>query len=168
MATLRSVESADASWLAGRLVTRLALVMLALSLAGCSFLFSKGPADEFRPGDQVDCSGYALPVLDTMLATLNGIGAIEAATSDDASWKRQMGYDRSVAMALGGLWFVVYSASAIHGYRIGAACADAQEDAAGFEERRRYRLSRPMPYVPPRSPAPPPGVPPAPALRTTD
>lgn len=140
---------------------RVLLVTLVLGLGGCSFLFSKPPSDEYRPRGDVDCSGYALPILDTMWAGLNGIGALRAASTDDATWRRQsQPYDRSLVMVVGVGWLVVSGLSAIHGYGNGAACAEAQEEAAALDERRRYLRSLPRRNAVPRPPAPsPPAVP---------
>jgi hypothetical protein len=59
----------------------LLLAGLALSLTGCSFLFSKGPPDDYRERTRFDCSGYTAPLLDALWAALNGIGAMNVAVS---------------------------------------------------------------------------------------
>ena len=53
--------------------TSLALAALALGLfsipsTGCSFLGSYGPPPDYRQVESFDCTGYTLPVLDTIWA----------------------------------------------------------------------------------------------------
>jgi hypothetical protein len=137
-----------------------ALAILAVSVAGCSFAFSKGPSDDENV--YFSCSGYTAPVLDTIWAGLNGIGAMTAANASDETWKKENpGYDRSTVMISGLTWMLVSGASAIYGYHIASVCADAKEGI--YDERRPYRRpSRRERYVPPDAPPPTPRVPPKP------
>lgn len=139
---------------AGQAARQLILMLMSLSFAGCSFLFSKGPPDDYREQGYFDCSGNAAPVLDTVWAGLNGLGAVIAASSSDASWKQQgQTSDRSTTVAVGVMWLAVSGASAIYGYHNAAACTDAKEEM--MNESVRYRPPRRKRYVPPKAPPPP-------------
>jgi hypothetical protein len=141
MVARSAVDRAHTHGLLGRCAPRLALVVFAVSLSGCSFLFSKRPPEDYRRGQPLDCSGYALPFIDTVWAGLNAFGAIQAAATDDATWKQKSGYDRSAIVGLGVSWFVISGLSAAHGYRNAAECDEAREEGEAFEESRRRGAS---------------------------
>jgi hypothetical protein len=142
---------------AGLALFRITLVVLSVSLASCSFAFSKGPSDD--EDVYFHCSGYALPMLDTIWAGLNGIGAMTAANASDAAWKRDHpGYDRSTVMLSGFTWMFVSGASAMYGYHIASICADAKEGKVD-ERRFRYRPSHSERYRAPAALRPPPPAP---------
>jgi hypothetical protein len=167
MAIVRTVDPAKASP-AGRWVTRVALVMLALSLTGCSFLFSKPPPKDYRKADHFDCSGYALPILDTLWVAANGITAARAMGTSDVTWKQQNhDYDRMDVIAVGTVWVIVSGISAIYGYKNAAQCARATDE---MPSKRKPPPAPPgLPTAPTpvfRTPAAPPTA--APAFRTTD
>jgi hypothetical protein len=92
--------------------------------SGCSLVFSKGPKSyDYDEMGIIDCSGTTLPVLDTIWAGLNGLGALQAVSTDDETWKKQnSSYDRSTVIASGLLWVVVSGVSAAYGYHNASEC----------------------------------------------
>ena len=138
-----------------RSLSVLVLGILGSQLAGCSFLFSKGPKSDSDYGTHPgDCSGYALPVLDTVWAGLNGIGAMTAASTSQVEWDSKKEYaSRSTTIAVGLLWLGIYGASAIYGYSNASKCSEAMADT---EDRPRYLPlpRRPGPFRPTYSPPP--------------
>jgi hypothetical protein len=96
--------------------------------SGCSFLFVKGPPDNHAKMATFDCSeSRAWPVLDTIWAALNGLGAVSAASgSEMPRQNQQQGADRDTVMAVGFGWLVVSGAAAIFGYSQVSACNDAK------------------------------------------
>ena len=137
---------------------------LAVSFAGCSFVFSKGPPDDYKEVSHFDCSGYTAPVLDTIWAALNGLGALNAAGASGREWKQQnQSYDQSTVVGVGLMWLAISGASAIYGYHNASACEDAKEEVEEMlsEEMPRYRTRRRVRHLPPKLPAapsPPPTV----------
>jgi hypothetical protein len=138
-----------------RFLSVIVLGILGSQLAGCSFLFSKGPKSDSDYGTQPsDCSGYALPVLDTVWAGLNGIGAMTAASTSQAEWDSKKEFaSRSTTIAVGLLWLGISGASAIYGYSNASKCSEAMADT---EDRPRYlpRPRRTEPSRPTYSPPP--------------
>lgn len=122
-------------------VTRLGVIsamILTMSLhSGCSFLFVKGPPANHAEVASFDCSeGNAWPVIDTIWAGLNGLGAASAAGDDENP-------DQGQIVAVGLAWLAVSGISAIYGFSKVSACSDA----------KRLRDER---YYPPRMAAPAP------------
>ena len=50
-----------------------------------------GPPPDYREGQSFDCTGYTLPVFDTIWAGLNALGAAIAATTSDEDWQKKYG-----------------------------------------------------------------------------
>lgn len=138
-----------------RSLSVLILGILGSQLAGCSFLFSKGPPSDsdYRREMSLDCSGYTLPVLDTIWAGLNGLGALTAASMSQGEWDKKYSYSRSETMAVGLVWLGISGASAIYGYTKAHECSEAMDEAS---ERPRYlpRPRRQQPSYPVYSPPP--------------
>src|ERR1035441_4655991 len=114
-------------------VMRLSLVsFVALScsqVAGCSFLFSNAPPPEDQRDAYFDCSGYAEPVIDTVWAGLNGLGALVAAGTSQADWNSKPEFgSRSVTIASGLVWLGLSGASAIYGYSNAQRCSEAKDE----------------------------------------
>ena len=115
-----------------RSLSVLILGILGSQLAGCSFLFSKGPpADsDYHREMGLDCSGYTLPVLDTIWAGLYGLSAISVARMSQEEWDKKYAYSRP-AMVIGDfLWLGIYGASAVYGYAKAHECSEAMDEAA--------------------------------------
>jgi hypothetical protein len=143
--------------------TFLALAALALGLfsipsTGCSFLGSYGPPPDYRQVESFDCTGYTLPVLDTIWAGLNGLGAAIAASSSDVDWqKKYAGASRSTTIVSGLLWVGISGVSAAYGYSKAEECTNARNEV---ENREYFGSPRRAPrYLPPRRPAPSPPPP---------
>jgi hypothetical protein len=114
-------------------VTRSSLVLVvALScsqVAGCSFLFSNAPPPDDQRDTYFDCSGYAEPVIDTVWAGLNGLGALVAAGTSQADWNSKPEFgSRSATIASGLVWLGLSGASAIYGYSNAQKCSEAKTE----------------------------------------
>jgi hypothetical protein len=125
-------------------VTRLSLVLvLALScsqIAGCSFIFSSAPPPDDQREAYFDCAGYAEPVIDTIWAGLNGLGALVAAGTSQADWNSKPEFgSRSVTIASGLIWLGLSGASAIYGYSNAQKCSEAKDERMN----RRIFVTRP-------------------------
>jgi hypothetical protein len=145
-------------------------VLTSVSVSGCSYIFTSGPPPNHQQLPYFDCStSYVPPVLDTVWAGLNGLGAIIALSRSEEEWKREQSTasDRSTAIAVGLIWLAVSGSSAIYGYQKVGQCKPAKEQLM-------MRMMRPQPpqswppqgYPPPGYPPPgypPPGYPPPPA-----
>ncbi len=142
----------------GHLLRQIVVGALALAVAGCSFVISKGPPDDYKEVGQLECSGAAAPVLDTIWAVLNGLGAIKTGSMTDREWKQQyQGVDQSTVVGVGIMWLAISGASAIYGYRNAALCEDAKEevDEVLGEEISSNHHRRRIRHFPPKSPAQP-------------
>ncbi len=130
----------------------LALAILCNQLAGCSIFFSQGPPSPPRRKQPFDCSGDALPIIDTIMAGSAGLSVVSTVATGSAH-----GFAENAAIVLPGLFLMALSvASAGHGYKNADACEKSQADT----------LSRPheLPNARPSSsvtlePAAPPAVP---------
>jgi hypothetical protein len=151
--------------------------MTSLSLSGCSFIFSDGPPANHRQLPYFDCStSYAPPVLDTIWAGLNGLGALTALASSSEEWEQRQTSDRSTVIVVGLSWLALSGASAMYGYNKVGECKPAKEQLMLRMSRQQIAPAWPPPpgyppgYPPPASPpapapypapAPPPSPPPA-------
>jgi hypothetical protein len=134
---------------------KLAAFLLALGISGCSFIFVRGPPSERPQSGAVDCtSSVVAPVLDLIWAGLNGTGAVQAISTDQATWNRQTTTSRDAVIGIGLTWLVVSGASAIYGFKTTDAC------------RQAVAASRPGRLPPP--PPPPPGPSPERCSRDID
>jgi hypothetical protein len=128
-------------------------VVTSVSLSGCSFLFVNGPPDNHKAMPYFDCtSSVAAPVLDTVWAGLNGLGAASAASASDAQWKAQgQSNERGTVAVVGLVWLMISGASAIRGYQLTSDCREAKGQLAA-------RLTQPRPSRPgiPLAPGAPP------------
>ena len=87
-----------------------------------------------------DCTGYTLPVFDTIWAGLNGLGVAIAASSSDADWQKQYGGgSRSTTIVSGLLWIGISGASAAYGYSKAEACTNARSE---MENREYFGVPR--------------------------
>lgn len=101
------------------------LVVMLPGLAGCGFLFTKAPPDNYQQMNSFNCTeSDAAPVLDVVWGSLNVLGAL-AAASDPYAYENP---DQIVAIGLG--WGVVSTASAITGFNNTKKCRNARAEAA--------------------------------------
>ena len=131
------------------------LSLLGYQLGGCSYIFSEGPPPDYRGQRDFDCSGYAAPVLDTVWAALNGIGALSAGGTSDEAWARTSHpASKSTTVASGLSWLLISGTSAIYGYTKANECSEAHK-----EMDRPITSSRPPWPLPDRTkpPLPAPG-----------
>jgi hypothetical protein len=121
------------------------IVIVALLFhSGCSFLFVKGPPEQHAQMWTFDCSeSNAFPILDTIWAGLNGLGAITAAGDSTTPNQTQV-------IAVGTSWLVVSGISAIYGFSKVSACNEARRQR---EERYQKALGGPS-AVPAPGPGP--------------
>jgi hypothetical protein len=142
-----------------RTLIALAFGFFSLQSAGCSYLAAYGPPPDYREVHPFDCTGYTLPVLDTIWAGLNALGAAIAATASDDEWQKTYGGgSRSATIMSGLLWVGISGTSAAYGYSKAEACANARDEV---EDREYLRSLRRSPRYLPR-PRPAPGPPPPP------
>src|SRR5438874_249546 len=93
------------------------IMALALASNGCSLLFMDAAPQNHAKLAYFDCtSSIAAPVLDTIWAGLNGIGAATASGPNSSS---------TVAVGLG--WLAISGAAAIYGYQKAGACREAKQ-----------------------------------------
>ncbi|HEX4423252.1 MAG TPA: hypothetical protein VH165_35320 [Kofleriaceae bacterium] len=133
---------------------------------GCSFLFVSGPPADHARRASFDCSeSNAVPVLDTIWAGLNALGAISA-TGDGTN------PNQGEIVAVGVGWLVVSGISAIYGYSQVSQCKKAKQER---EDRYANSVSPdstpdvpsgPAPAAVPRTTAAPGAMDRAPAVRT--
>jgi hypothetical protein len=117
--------------------------------SGCSFLVVSGPPSNHASLASFDCSeSNAVPVLDTIWAALNGIGAISAAGDSSNPNQGQI-------IGVGLSWLAISGAAAIYGYTKVSQCK-----AARREREERFANSgdpasppAPMPAAAPPAPA---------------
>jgi hypothetical protein len=115
----------------GRPGLLLSLCLSCGQLAACSFIGSYGPPPDYQRVQSFDCTGYTLPVLDTIWAGLNGFGAISAAASTDDEWNSRTSIaSRSTTIAVGLVWLALSGASAAYGYSTARECTKAKDDVA--------------------------------------
>jgi hypothetical protein len=154
------------------LISAVVAVATSVSLSGCSFIFSQGPPPNHERLPYFDCStSYVPPVLDTVWAGLNGLGAVIAAGQSEAEWRSKNNYSQSTVIASGLIWLGVSGASAIYGYSKAGSCNEARAQLMLRQSRPAPTPSWPPPpgYPPPGYPpgypppgSPPPGYPPPP------
>jgi hypothetical protein len=108
-----------------------ALALAGIAASGCSFIFVHGPPRNHENSVAFECtSSVVAPVLDTVWAGLNGIGAISAASTDEATWNSRSTTSRGAVIAVGAGWFLLSGASAIYGFTRTQSCRDAERDLA--------------------------------------
>lgn len=114
---------------------------LSLPVAGCGFVFSKGPPTGHEQMDSFTCNeSNAGPILDIVWASLNVLGA-GAAASDPSS------YDNPDQIVFVGVaWGVFSSFSAATGFNKSKRCRRALQLLA---ERQAQRRANPLPALPP-------------------
>ena len=107
------------------------LGLAGIAASGCSFAFVHGPPPHHEQSLSFDCtSSVVAPVLDLIWASLNGVSAIAAASTDEATWRSSTPRGEVIGVGLG--WLVLSGASAIYGFTKTGSCRAAQ---AGLEAR---------------------------------
>jgi len=102
------------------------ILILLTTLPGCSFLFTTAPKHaEPPPAEYVpnECTtSKAAPVVDTVIAGLEGIRTGYALTADPSAYDKAP-ISRGVDIAFGIGFLALFTASAIYGYSITSECA---------------------------------------------
>ncbi|HVU51058.1 MAG TPA: hypothetical protein VHL80_10255 [Polyangia bacterium] len=152
----------------------IAVVLLATSAGGCSFVFSEGPPDDHLARSTFLCGeSHAPPVLDTIGAGLFALtaGSLQAGKERSVTDAAAMGkdpaqtrHDINVSTGVLVAFAAVDVASAVYGYRAVGECRQAQETRLADAARARWLpppygvppYGEPPPLWPPRLAAPPP------------
>jgi len=86
-----------------------------LPTSGCSFLFLDRPKDDYGPFEKINCTtGYALPVMDTVLTLLHVISIATLQSSSGDAFGGQKSRDGLTQFDLS--WMIFEGGSAIWGY----------------------------------------------------
>jgi len=103
-----------------------ALLFAGMAASGCSFIFVRGPPSDRPQYGAIDCtSSVVAPVLDLVWAGLNGTGALQAASTSQATWDANTTTSRGAVIGIGLTWLVVSGVSAIYGFKTTEACRRA-------------------------------------------
>lgn len=125
--------------------SRLGFFFLASAMfaTSCSFLFVSGPPPHDQRIGRFDCTTtMAAPVVDGVLAALQVLGLVWAASKSDAEVREAAGIPRDNAIGVSISWAILYTASAVHGASRVSDC----RDALGTDEppRPQHRTRREM------------------------
>lgn len=119
------------NWLLGAL-----LLGAVGTLPGCSFLFTTAPKRAESPTEFASnkcTTSKAAPIVDTVIAGLQGVRTVYAATTDKSTYTNApISREADIAIGLG--FFALYGASAIYGYYVTGQCT-ARRDRAVILER---------------------------------
>jgi hypothetical protein len=129
-----------------------ALLAASLSVSGCSWIFVKDLPPDYQRGDRIECTtSPAAPGIDTLLALSDVAGALYVAgkAGDHPSSTANALVTSSLA------WAIVYTTSAVHGFRATARCREATADAEAPRWRPTFSVRRP-PSSPSLAPVPAP------------
>lgn len=148
-------------------VTALTLGVLAMTPvgSGCSFLFVDGPPAQADRMPFFTCSTSAgWPVVDVVLAGLEGLGTIINASQPDSYYTdMNNGLSKGEYVAIGLGWTALFAVSAITGFSRVSDCNAALARASQRQMRPAYGTYPPPGYGQPPGYGPPPGYPPPPA-----
>jgi hypothetical protein len=132
------------------------IVALAIGEAGCALIMQQEPREHRAPGEVPVCStSQGGVILDSLLATVLGAGALVAFANDEPG----------VGIGLGAVTGV-YTYSAVSGHRAAGACEDATREyrtEIAARNETRVRPAAPAPAQPPGA-QPPVEGPPAPPV----
>jgi len=105
--------------------------LLALTASGCSFAFVERAPAQPTTLRYLDCTANrTAPVLDTIGAGFYGVSTAIAVSVGEERFE-QYGVSKLATVALNLAITALFSASAIHGYRETARCADAKRNLSG-------------------------------------
>ncbi len=105
-----------------------ALAAAAAFQTACSFVFIERAPTKHKQMQAFDCtSSVVAPVLDTIWAGLNGLGAAVALGQSDRDYAGRTP-DRGTTIGVGLAWLAVSGASAIYGFTQTQTCRRAKED----------------------------------------
>ena len=111
-----------------RLLGPVALAALSTAFAGCSFAFVNGPPPDHRTSPFFTCtSSKAVPMLDTVAATLVLLDAVTFATESGSDGNTTTGSRTGNAIVLGA-GAALLAASAAYGYKKTSECREAEAD----------------------------------------
>lgn len=142
-------------------VMRWIVLGMAMWLSGCSLVFVSGPPSHHQELPYFTCTeSRVAPVLDTVLAVLEGANSVYAAAVDDQKWADN--YDgnppfaRSTAIPVYAVGALLAAGSAYYGFRNTGECREAlamrRRQHGGFGQQQWT----PSPYAPPPAPDAPP------------
>jgi hypothetical protein len=133
------------------------IAALAIGEAGCAMIMQQAPKEHRAPGEVPVCStSQGGVVLDSLLATVLGAGALVAFANDEPG----------VGIGLGAVTGV-YTYSAVSGHRSAGACEDAMREyrtEMAARSELRSRPAAPAPAQPVAATQPPVEGPPAPPV----
>ena len=116
--------------------TLILLALLSPPLAGCGFIFSKGPPTGHEQMESFSCvESNAGPTLDIVWASLNVLGAV-AAASDPSAYENS---GQIVAVGIG--WGVLSSFAAASGFSKSKQCRRALQQLAERNAQRRVNTT---------------------------
>jgi hypothetical protein len=122
-----------------------ALAVAAAFQPACSFVFIERAPTKHKQMRAFDCtSSVTTPVLDTIWAGLNGIGAAVALSQSDRDYAGRTP-DRGTTIGVGLAWLAVSGASAIYGFTQTRACRSAKDDL--YTRLSEQRLPEPGPGI---------------------
>lgn len=119
---------------AGTLTRACVALCFASSLGGCSFLFVERAPAKVAPDTRPDCTtSVAAPVVDTVVATLQGVRTVIALAASDADYS-DAPISREADIAFGVGFSVLFAASAAYGFGATSTCDRVQRDASASAE----------------------------------
>lgn len=116
-------------------VYRVGVLLAALPLGGCSFVFVDSPPDHperISSQSEVKCTtSKAAPVIDTLIAGYQGVRTAMAASASDADYSGAP-ISREADVFFGAGFLALFASSAIYGYVTTGNCKDAKA-SHGYE-----------------------------------
>ncbi|HYQ45368.1 MAG TPA: hypothetical protein VER11_25455 [Polyangiaceae bacterium] len=147
-------------WAGKKFLSGVIIWSFVVALPGCSFLFTTAPKHaEPPPAEYVpsECtSSKAAPVVDTVIAGLEGIRTGYALSADQSAYEKAP-ISRGADIAFGLGFLALFTASAIYGYSITGQCARSQHGvrAERAKEPEESEAVEPNDSPPRRREAPP-------------
>ena len=116
-------------------VGRFMVLLAAVPLAGCSFIFVDAPpsraprTERISSESELSCTtSKAAPIIDTIIAGLQGVRAGVAAAADDSAYDG-LPISRGADITLGVGFMALFAASAGYGYVMTGKCKDLKGGA---------------------------------------
>lgn len=130
---------------------------MAMWLSGCSFVFVSGPPSNHAQLASFSCSeSRVAPVLDTIMAVLQALNFVYAASIDDQQWDDNYDGDppigRGTVIPLYAAAALLATGSAYYGYKRTGDCRDAKAQAMmrrGWSPGQGPYVAPPGTYAPP-------------------
>ena len=125
-----------------KLVCGALLLSLLGGLPGCSFLFTTAPKSAPSPvgatsePEPSNCTtSKAAPIVDTVIAGLEGVRTGLAMTADDSAYANAP-FSREADIAFGVGFLALFTASAVYGFYVTGECSKLPHHDAVVERRR--------------------------------